>query len=330
MGIAESNRGVRVPSGSRDWLLPLADPRARPLRSGGVAVVGISEVRRTFDWAGPAATHLVLGTMEGSGFLEAEGRRRRLEPGDLIIAPAGLARRYATGAARWKFLAIRLTDDEGRRPIRDRGVRPLPGHWLRRLVPPVEGMLAEHPLGGAVLADTDASRPGGESPLEYLLSRYGDRIGRADDNQGLLLPRPDAFGLYATLLSGQIEEMLAECGRPESSSPGDEGVALASLWARVRERPRGPWDSEDLASIIGVSRTTFYRLVKRRHATSPAKVVESLRMEEASRLLTESAHSIDVIADQVGYASAFSFSAAFKRVVGMPPSQFRTVGRGGG
>jgi AraC-like DNA-binding protein len=53
-------------------------------------------------------------------------------------------------------------------------------------------------------------------------------------------------------------------------------------------------------------------------------------MEEASRLLTESAHSIDVIADQVGYASAFSFSAAFKRVVGMPPSQFRTVGRGGG
>jgi AraC-like DNA-binding protein len=30
-----------------------------------------------------------------------------------------------------------------------------------------------------------------------------------------------------------------------------------------------------------------------------------------------------VVADQVGYASAFSFSAAFKRFVGRSPSRFR-------
>ena len=327
MEIAESNRGVRVPRGSRDWLLPLADPRARPLRGAGVRVVGISEVRSGFDWVGPAATHLVLGTMEGSGFLEAQGEpRRRLEPGDLVFAPAGLARRYATPAKRWKFLAIRLADDERRRPIRDRGVRPLAGDWLRRLVPPVEGMLAEHPLGEAVPADTETSRAGGETGFEYLLGRYGDRIGHADRDQDQTIRRPDAFELHATILSGQIEQMLAECARPESAAPGDEGVALASLWARVRERPRGPWDGEELASGIGVSRSTLYRMVKSQSGTSPGKVVESLRMEEASRLLTESRHSIDVIADQVGYASAFSFSAAFKRVIGMPPSEFRSRG----
>jgi AraC-like DNA-binding protein len=290
-------------------------------------LAGISEVRCGFDWAGPAATHLVLGTIEGAGFLKVQGgTRSRLEPGDLILAPAGLARRYAASAARWKFLAIRLADDARRRAIRDGSVRRLPGHWLRRLIAPVEGMLAEHPLGDAVFADTEMSRAGGESPLEYLLSRYADRIGRRDGDPDRLLPRPDAFELHATILSGQIEEMLSECARPESFAPGDEGVALASLWARVRERPRGPWGSEDLASSIGVSRTTLYRMVKRRHRTSPAKVVESLRMEEASRLLTESRHSIDVIADQVGYASAFSFSAAFKRVMGTPPSFFRRAG----
>jgi AraC-like DNA-binding protein len=89
------------------------------------------------------------------------------------------------------------------------------------------------------------------------------------------------------------------------------------------EQPRGPWDAEDLASALGVSRTTWYRSVKRHHGTSPAKLVESLRTEAACRLLSESQHSIDVIADQVGYASAFSSSAAFKRIVGEPPSQFR-------
>ncbi len=46
-------------------------------------------------------------------------------------------------------------------------------------------------------------------------------------------------------------------------------------------------------------------------------------MDAACRLLAESQHSIEVIADQVGYASAFSFSAAFKRSVGTPPSRYR-------
>jgi len=99
----------------------------------------------------------------------------------------------------------------------------------------------------------------------------------------------------------------------------DEAIALAGVFDQLR----GPWDAEDLASALGVSRTTLYRSVKRHHGTSPAKLVERLRMEAACRLLSESQHSIDVIADQVGYASAFSFSAAFKRIVGEPPSQFR-------
>jgi len=133
------------------------------------------------------------------------------------------------------------------------------------------------------------------------------------------------------MLQNKVKTVLRSCsGQALVNSVPTHADALTGLWARVRERPRGPWDSEDLASIIGVSRTTLYRLLKRRHGTSPAKVVESLLMEEASRLLTESTHSIDVIADQVGYASAFSFSAAFKRVVGIAPSQFRTVGRSGG
>ncbi len=104
---------------------------------------------------------------------------------------------------------------------------------------------------------------------------------------------------------------------------GQDEIALASLWSRVTDRPRGPWSAEDLASALGISRTSLYRVVKRHHAVSPARVVERLRMEEACRLLSESRHSIEVIADQVGYASAFSFSAAFKRFVGKPPSRFR-------
>jgi len=318
-----TTRRVSVPAGSRDWLLPLADPRARALRSAHVGVIGISEVGRGFDWPGPASTHLVLGTIEGSGVFEADGLRRTLVPGDLVLSPARLPRRHSTRAALWKFLAIRLTDAEHWQHLGARGVQQLPGHWLPRILAPVDGMLAEHPLGVAVHAHTQESRRGGEDPLEYLSSRYADRFGRPDGDQEPEVPLADAFQLHATILRSQLEGMLAERPGHEASEPGDEGVALASLWVRVRDRPRGPWGTEDLASGLAVSRATLYRMVRRRHGTSPAKVVESLRMQEARRLLSESLHSIEVIADQVGYASAFSFSAAFKRAVGEPPSRFR-------
>lgn len=321
MAAASPPDRVRVPPGSRDWLLPLADPRARTLGSAGVGVAGISEVRRGFDWPGPAATHLVLGTLEGSGLLEAGRQHLEIREGDLVLSPAGVARRYTTRADRWKFLAIRLVDDERWRHLSEPGPRPLPGHWLRRLVPPVEGMLAEHPLGGPLPSHTQTSQRGGESPAEYLVSRYADRLASPDADGGQAAPRGDAFELYATILRHLVEGMLF--ARPRSA-PDDEAVVLSSLWSRVADRPRGPWDAGDLASALGVSRTSLYRMVRRHNATSPARVVKRLRMDEACRLLGESRHPIEVIADQVGYASAFSFSAAFKRSVGRSPSRFRS------
>jgi AraC-like DNA-binding protein len=159
-----------------------------------------------------------------------------------------------------------------------------------------------------------------EDPLEYLVSRYGDRLARPGSDEEPWAPSPDAFELHAVILRRQLEAMLA---RQPASASDDKAVALASLWRRVFDRPRGPWNAEDLASALGVSRTTLYRIVKSQHEASPARLVERLRMDAACRLLSESQHSIEVIADQVGYASAFSFSTAFKRVVGEPPSSFR-------
>ena len=323
MAEASNQDRVQVPAGSRDWLLPLADPRARPLRQAEIGIVGISEVRRGFEWPGPGRTHLVLGTIEGAGRFECAGARLALAPADLVLAPAGLARRYTSGSARWRFLAIRLLAQPRWAHLPERGPQRLPAHWLRRLLPPVEGMLAEHPLGEAVASHTQRShRRGGagERPAEYLSARYADRIalgGSADEAQG---PRADAFELYATVLRHQVETMLA---READAAPDPEAVALASLWGRVSDRPRGPWDAVDLAASLGVSRTSLFRIVRRHHGTTPARVVERLRMGEARRLLAESRHPIGVIADQIGYASAFSFSAAFKRVVGRSPSAYR-------
>ncbi|MCP4224956.1 MAG: helix-turn-helix transcriptional regulator [Actinomycetia bacterium] len=320
MAAIQSSEQVRVPPGRRDRLLPLADRRAATLRRIGSPLAGISDVRYGFDWLGPGQNHLLLGTIHGDGVLEAGGVRLVLREGDLCLSPAGVRRRYATQASGWKFLTLRFSDGERWQHLRTGEARRLPGHWLRRLVPPVEGMLAEHPLGSAVPSHTHGSQGGGEGPAEYLLSRYADRLVEDGVEKEPDAPRADPFELHATILRHQVEALL---GKQTGMEPDDEAVVLASLWSRVLDRPRGPWNAEDLASALGLSRASLYRVVKRQHGSSPARVVDRLRMDVACRLLVDSQYSIEVIADQVGYASAFSFSTAFKRCLGKPPSRYR-------
>ncbi|MDG2303737.1 MAG: AraC family transcriptional regulator [Candidatus Binatia bacterium] len=312
--------GVRVPPGSRDWLLPLGDPRALVLRNLGVWLAGISEVRRGFDWPGTRAdTHLVLGSIAGSGTLEVAGKNRVLSPGTLVLSPAGLPRRYFTRAARWRLLMVRVADLSRWHHLRDDGVRAFSDPWLTRLRAPMEGMLAEDSARTGVDSHTKASCGEGPKPEDYLLSRYEDRMGFGSDVAARSSNGPDSFQLHATILRNQLETML----QAEGPRPTDDTVALVSLWSRVREHPHEAWGTQDIAEAMGVSRATLHRLVRRHHGVGPGQIVENIRMAEAKRLLADSRHSIQVIADQVGYASAFSFSAAFKRVVGKSPSAFR-------
>jgi AraC-like DNA-binding protein len=55
--------------------------------------------------------------------------------------------------------------------------------------------------------------------------------------------------------------------------------------------------------------------------------VTHLRMAMASGMLATTDQKIDVIAQSVGYENIFTFSAAFKRVVGVPPSEYRRTHR---
>jgi AraC-like DNA-binding protein len=47
------------------------------------------------------------------------------------------------------------------------------------------------------------------------------------------------------------------------------------------------------------------------------------RLSHAADLLTTTDATLEAIARQVGYSSAFAFSAAFKRTRGVSPSRYR-------
>jgi transcriptional regulator GlxA family with amidase domain len=86
---------------------------------------------------------------------------------------------------------------------------------------------------------------------------------------------------------------------------------------------------EDLADVAGLSPRQFTRAFSAETGQSPAKAVEHLRVEAARLMLEQGRHSMDVIADEVGFADRERMRRAFLRTLGQPPQAIRRLGREG-
>ena len=315
---AAAKFGVGLPQCSRCWFLPLRDSRAAPLRDAGVRLAGIAEAGDDFVWASSGWNHTMVGSIAGEGLVQTANTRHELPPGTLALVPAGVPKRITTRRGPWRTLVITFEDDERWQHLHEREVHRPMGHWLHRALAPVQGMLAEHPQGYSAAHPSNQGDDTGEIIDVSLLEEDDETQTRL----GSLYQ--DAFSLHARILERQLKGMFTDGEAAQSTGPE---AGLANLWRRVSERPSDAWDTESLASAVGVSRTTLYRMTKRQYGEAPARLVERIRMEVVCRLLSESDLSLEMIADEVGYSSAFSLSSAFKRAVGERPSAFRRRAR---
>ncbi|MBT2380726.1 AraC family transcriptional regulator [Streptomyces sp. ISL-111] len=115
--------------------------------------------------------------------------------------------------------------------------------------------------------------------------------------------------------------------RPEAEPPGWYGalgdeVAGPALRA-MHEDPAHPWTTAELAARAGVSRTTLAKRFTELVGEGPVAYLTEWRMALAADLLTRPELTVAAVARRVGYADAFGFSAAFKRLRGESPSAYR-------
>lgn len=80
---------------------------------------------------------------------------------------------------------------------------------------------------------------------------------------------------------------------------------------------------EALARRVCLSPRHFVRKFKEAFGGTPAEFVESLRLDEARRRLTERTQTIETVADSVGFHSDDSFRRAFERKFGVNPKTYR-------
>ena len=80
------------------------------------------------------------------------------------------------------------------------------------------------------------------------------------------------------------------------------------------------------AKVVRMTRagtTNFYRQFQDATGKTPAAYLRKLRLEEACRLLTETAASVTAIAEKCGFSSANYFALFFRRETGLTPTAWR-------
>jgi AraC-like DNA-binding protein len=137
--------------------------------------------------------------------------------------------------------------------------------------------------------------------------------------------RPAREVILARLLEVLLIEALREAPGT-GTSPGlvrglaDERLAVAIR--RMHERPTRSWTGAELAKEAALSRSTFFERFNRALGVAPMEYLLGWRMALAKDLLLRKEASVGEVASSVGYSSASTFSAAFTRHVGMPPTHY--------
>ncbi|MFD6276150.1 AraC family transcriptional regulator [Streptomyces sp. NPDC060209] len=154
------------------------------------------------------------------------------------------------------------------------------------------------------------------SPLLALLDA---EISQDEPAQNVVLDR-----LLDLLLIAVLRAWFA---RPDAEAPawyralGDPVVGQALRL--LQNGPARPWTVASLAAETGVSRAGLARRFTELVGEPPMAHLTGWRLALAADLLRETDATVEAIAHQVGYGGTFAFSAAFKRVRGLSPQEYR-------
>jgi AraC-like DNA-binding protein len=142
------------------------------------------------------------------------------------------------------------------------------------------------------------------------------------------LERIGACGILARLadvLAASIIRAWVECGCGDSSGwiAAVRCPQIGKVLAAIHTDPERNWSVADLADVMGASRSSFADKFAKTVGESPAKYVARVKMFQARRWIARDGMRIAVVAGKLGYDSEASFSRAFKRIIGHPPSEAR-------
>ncbi|HET8939963.1 MAG TPA: DJ-1/PfpI family protein [Polyangiales bacterium] len=107
-----------------------------------------------------------------------------------------------------------------------------------------------------------------------------------------------------------------------AQTEGSDPLGSALAWARANLAKA---DIDALARRAGLSVRTLHRRCLQHLGTTPAKLMDRLRVEHARTLLTTSSLPTKSLAEQCGFGNATRMHRAFVRELGMGPRDYRVL-----
>ncbi|GGT96062.1 MULTISPECIES: AraC family transcriptional regulator [Streptomyces] len=153
-----------------------------------------------------------------------------------------------------------------------------------------------------------------------LMPFLDEEISRDEPGQSVVLDR-----VLDLLL---IAAVRAWFSRPGAQAPAWYRAMADPLVGRalrlLQNDPARPWTVATLAAAAGASRAGLARRFTDLVGEPPMTYLTGRRLALAADLLRETDATVEAVARQVGYSSAFALSASFKRVRGVSPQEHRT------
>lgn len=143
-----------------------------------------------------------------------------------------------------------------------------------------------------------------------------DRVGAG----GILTRLADVVA--AALIRSWVER---GCGSATGWVAAARDPDIGRVLAAIHLNPSEDWTVDALAKVMHASRSAFAERFASVVGETPGRYVAQVRMHQARQWLERDRMKITAVARRLGYDSEASFSRAFKRVIGKPPSHFRNA-----
>jgi AraC-like DNA-binding protein len=281
----DSIDAVCFPRGCREQYLVHPGHGLSELSSRGILLSGISHFvpPYTVHRRNPGY-HVLMLTLSGTGELKANGHTRLLKHGDVMISPSTQAGEYIVRAEDdWTCIWFHLANDAS---------------WTK-------GLPAQVTVVRTRFIDL----------LSTIAEQYlTERTSRLPDSHA-------ALEAYASLIVLTLDRELRRMRSDRKDS--ELRSRIEQTWESVCADLAYPWTTSHLAQTAAMSTSRFTRLVKKIHKTTPQAMVLYYRMQRAREMLTFTDYTLEAIAANVGYETAFALSRAFKRHTGISPDKFR-------
>ncbi|MFM0149852.1 AraC family transcriptional regulator [Paraburkholderia sp. RL18-085-BIA-A] len=272
--------------------------------------------------------------VSGQAVLEyGDGPSEQLTAGDIILFPAGGSHRLYDGSGRPPAPALHRQDvslvveeNEGS------GARAdilcgrfldgaVPDRLLREHLPGRLVVRSTHRAGATLNGDGEATGTLADTRLERLIQLMREEsVDEGPGSEALVSHLSAALFALTLHFAGTGSQpphgLLALAARP----------SLQPAVSAIFEAPEKPWTLDQLATLCNMSRATFVQQFQEVIGRSATDILTDIRMTLAGRKLIESGLGVAEIGEMVGYQSSAAFQRIFKRLIGVTPSHYRTLG----